>query len=342
MNIQVNLKKNTDTVLSFRFLVADGFSLHSLTSAIAPLTVLNRMFGRSLYSWSCVSEQNEPVHSECGFKFESDPITPRETSSDALIVCDGINGVEFYSANTLKMLRLHAATGRIVGSFGNGGYALAQAGLLSGKRFTIHWAHHKTLTENYPFLEPSDRVFEIDRNVMTSAGGLAAMDLTLALISRNFGASTARQVAEHCLYTHPRTEHDTQRAPLSAVLDTRNQILINAVQKMRENLEFPLELDELAVDQGVSRRQLERLFRKYLNRTPGQYYKELRLQHARRLLHETDLPVAEIAFACGYNSISSFGKGFRSLYGTGPQACRENFRVPESKSETSKHLEVVQ
>ncbi|NVO58473.1 GlxA family transcriptional regulator [Rhodobacteraceae bacterium B1Z28] len=313
--------------------------MHSLSSATAPLSALNQMTGRKHYNWSLVSEQGGPVHSACGLKVDTGELDKPITPPAGLFVCDGLNGSEFYSPRTIKCLRMHAAGGGIVGSFGNGGYALAQAGLLRGKRFTVHWTNQGALTENYPLLEATDKVFEIDQKVLTCAGGLAAMDLMLAVVGRDFSITMASQIAELCLYSSPRTERDTQRAPLSAVLDTRNRILINTVQQMRNNLEFPLDLDEVAEAEGVSRRQLERLFRKFLRRSPGQYYKELRLHHARSLLHETDLTVAEIAFACGYNSISSFGKNFRSHFASGPSAYRGVSRSHDCHSHHTHQME---
>lgn len=339
MNAHVTFTRERRGNRSFSFLVADGFLMHSPSSAIAPLSTLNKMTGVTHYSWACVSDKCWSVRSECGFVFETDVLDQFLTPSDVLTVCDGVNGSDFYGPQVIKWLRKHAAHGGVVSSFGNGGYALAQAGLLRDNRFTVHWAHQQALTENYPLLEPTNKVFEIDGNVLTSAGGLAAMDLSLALIGRDFSPATARRVAEICLYANPRTDRDTQRAPLSAVLDTRNQILINAVSEMRRNLESPLELHEMAEAQNVSRRQLERLFRKHLHCSPGRYYRELRLEHARCLLHETDLPVTEIAFACGYNSTATFTKNFRSQFVSGPHAYRAFSRRPKNKNHAMTHME---
>ncbi len=339
MNMNVSFHSEQKVGRSFVFVLADGFSMHSLSNAIEPLTKLNRMVGKARYRWSIVTESRTNPVSACGFEIRAETLDAQIDPADTLIICDGINGADFYSRAVISRLRMHAAKGGCIGGIGNGVYALAQAGMLTNKRFTVHWKSKSPFIENYPLLDPSDNIYEIDRKLMTSGGGLAVMDMMLDLIARDFDETTSNKLAELCLHPGKRNNLDSQRAPLSAVLDTRNQILINVVRMMQENLEFPLDLNDIAKAQGVSRRQVERVFGKFLHRAPGTFYKELRLQRGRRLLHETDLSVTEIAYACGYNSHSHFCKNFKRLFDQAPIAVRDLSRLPQPESHDNQQKE---
>ena len=98
----------------------------------------------------------------------------------------------------------------------------------------------------------------------------------------------------------------------------RHPKLSMVIQMMEENIEFPISPSVLAADVIMSTRQLERLFRRYLNRSPKRYYMELRLNRARNLLMQTDMSVINVALACGFTSPSHFSKCYRSHFGTTP------------------------
>ncbi|MBE1284465.1 MAG: helix-turn-helix domain-containing protein [Rhodobacteraceae bacterium] len=306
----------------FVVLVADGFSMHSLSCLTEPLTLANRRAGRDIFRVSLVSETGEPAVSSGGFEVMTSGDLSKQDIDAIQIVCDGTQGVEFYSPQVLNWLRSHAVRGGIVGSLGNGGYALAQAGLLEGRQFTVHWQNREALFENYPSLMATDRIFEIDGRIITCAGGAAATDLSLELIARATDAALSARVAEQCLQPGNRTGDDRQRLPLNAILGTRNSILISAVSQMQGNIEEPVSFEDISSACGVSKRQLERIFRRHVGMSPGRYYKEIRLEHARRLIAQTDLGICEIAFACGYNSLGVFQKNFRARYGHTPRAAR--------------------
>ena len=102
-------------------------------------------------------------------------------------------------------------------------------------------------------------------------------------------------------------------------LGVRHPKLLAVIQQMEENLEEPLARSELARSTGLSTRQLERLFRKYLNRSPARYYLELRLDKARLLLLQTNMSVIDVALACGFVSASHFSKCYRDFFGRTPR-----------------------
>jgi transcriptional regulator GlxA family with amidase domain len=120
------------------------------------------------------------------------------------------------------------------------------------------------------------------------------------------------------IYSTPRTDQDTQRLSIPTRIGVRHPKLSQVIQMMEGNIEDPMSPADLAEEVGMSTRQLERLFRRYLNRSPKRYYMELRLQKARNLLMQTDMSVINVALACGFASPSHFSKCYRSHYNTTP------------------------
>ena len=198
------------------------------------------------------------------------------------------------------------------------GYSLAKAGLLDGKRATIHWENHDSFIEEFEDTTLTKSVFVIDGKTFTTAGGTASIDLMLKFIADDHGETLASAVADQLIYTTIRTDQDTQRLSVPTRIGVRHPKLSAVIQKMEENIEEPISPSILAKDVGMSTRQLERLFRRYLNRSPKRYYMELRLQKARNLLMQTDMSVINVALACGFASPSHFSKCYRAQYDTTP------------------------
>jgi len=157
-----------------------------------------------------------------------------------------------------------------------------------------------------------------DGNRWTTAGGTSSIDLFLQIIADEFGEALANSVADQQIYSAIRTDQDTQRLSIPTRIGVRHPKLSRVIQEMEQNIEDPISPSILAKDVGMSTRQLERLFRRYLNRSPKRYYMELRLQKARNLLMQTDMSVINVALACGFASPSHFSKCYRSHYDTTP------------------------
>jgi len=319
------------------FLVTDGFSMHSLTSVTEPLLLANRELEFDAYQWRIVSQSGREIRSSLGLSVKMDGSLTSVEKSDHIIVCASSNTTIDYSKPVLALLRRHHATGGVIGSLGNGAFALAQAGVLNNKAFTVHWECRQTMVESYPELDVQDRIFVADNRVLTSAGGAASAELALELISQDFGLQMANQVAELCVRPPKATPEDRQRSPVSSVMGTGNRVLVETVSLMQGNLETPIKLTGLALRAGVSRRQLERVFRQYTGQSPGQFYREIRIAYARKLIAETDLPITEIMFASGFESASCFNQNFKKNMGVprqrfGKYAERPAYRRLDNKN----------
>jgi len=235
------------------------------------------------------------------------------------VVCSGIDVHKYTHKGTQSWLRKMARKGADVGALCTGSQILARAGLLDGYRCTIHWENLASFIEDFPEIEVTPELFEIDRGRFTCAGGTAAIDLMLNVIARQHGHELAAGVADQCMHDRIRDQHDHQRMSLPARLGVRHPKLLSVIDVMEKNLEEPLNRIDLARDAGLSTRQLERLFRKYLNRLPARYYLELRLNKARLLLVQTNMSIIDVALACGFVSASHFSKCYRDFFGRTPR-----------------------
>ncbi|MGZ2380664.1 GlxA family transcriptional regulator [Rhizobium brockwellii] len=159
----------------------------------------------------------------------------------------------------------------------------------------------------------------IDGNLYTCAGGTASLDMMLNLVGEDFGESLVNRICEQHLTDRVRNPHDRQRLPLRARLGVQNAKVLSIIELMEGNLAEPLSLIEIADGAGLSRRQIERLFRQEMGRSPARYYLEIRLDRARHLLVQSSMPVVEVAVACGFVSASHFSKCYRELYHRSPQ-----------------------
>ncbi|PPB81516.1 AraC family transcriptional regulator with amidase-like domain [Albidovulum inexpectatum] len=302
----------------FVFLLLDQFTMLSFACAIEPLRLANRVLGRQAYVWKLAGEGGEEVKCSNGAAFRLDMGLDELERDDTVLVCGGVDVQRATTKAVLNWLRREARRGVTIGGLCTAGYTLAKAGLLDGKRATIHWENQDSFAEEFPDVILSKSVFVIDGNRMTTAGGTASIDMMLKIIARDHGEDVANTVADQLIYSSIRTDQDTQRLSIPTRIGVRHPKLAQVIKMMEQNIEDPISPADLAERVGMSTRQLERLFRRYLNRSPKRYYMELRLQKARNLLMQTDMSVINVALACGFASPSHFSKCYRAHYQTTP------------------------
>ncbi|WP_457645383.1 GlxA family transcriptional regulator [Profundibacter sp.] len=302
----------------FVFALLDRFTLISFASAVETLRLANRMSGRNLYETVLIGENGEFASSSSNVEIKLDSGFVETSRDDTIVLCGGLDVQKATTKPVLNWLRREARRGVRIAGLCTASYTLARAGLLDGKRATIHWENQDSFAEDFDEIELTKRVFVIDGNRYTAAGGTASIDLFLTLIANEHGEELANAVADQLIYSAIRTDRDTQRLSIPTRIGVRHPKLATVIKMMEGNLEEPISPSILARDVGMSTRQLERLFRRYLNRSPKRYYMELRLQKARNLLMQTDMSVINVALACGFASPSHFSKCYRSHYSTTP------------------------
>ncbi len=316
----------TTPTKNFVFLLLDQFSMIAFTSAIEPLRLANSFNDKPLYSWTLVSETGGTAVTSSNIEVNVSGSLGDLNRNDTIIVCGGVNIKENTTKPVLNWLRREARKGMAVGGLCTASYTLAAAGLLNSKKCTIHWENYDSFEEEFPDVELVKSVFTAEGNRFTSAGGTASVDLMLKLIGDDHGPEITNWCADQMIYNSMRTEHDEPRLSIPTRIGVRHPKLSKVIQMMEQNIEEPISPSNLASDVGMSTRQLERLFRRYLDRSPKRYYMELRLQKARNLLMQTDMSVINVALACGFASPSHFSKCYRTQYETTPY--RERGAVP--------------
>ncbi|OAN75516.1 AraC family transcriptional regulator [Jannaschia sp. EhC01] len=302
----------------FVFVLLDQFTMLCFSSAVEALRIANRMSGQKLYEWTLVGEGGEDAQCSAGIWFRLDSDLEEVTRDDVVLLCGGIDVASATTKRLLSWIRREARKGPMIGGLCTAGYTLARAGLLDGKRATIHWENQDSFAEEFEEVTLTKSVFVVDGNRITTAGGTASIDLMLKLIAEDHGEDLANLVADQLIYTSIRTDQDTQRLSIPTRIGVRHPKLGQVIRMMEQNIEDPISPAQLAMDVGMSTRQLERLFRRYLNRSPKRYYMELRLGKARNLLMQTDMSVINVALACGFASPSHFSKCYRAHYDTTP------------------------
>ena len=321
-NSIINLNIEVKSPRRFVFVLMEHFTLLSFSSALDALRIANRMSGKKLYDWTFIGENEEFVSCSAGTQFKLDTTLIELHRDDTILLCGGTTIQESTTKKLIGWLRREARRGLIIGGLCTAAYPMAKAGLLDEKKATIHWENQDSFAEEFLEVELTKTVFVCDGNRYTTAGGTSSIDLLLKIIADDHGEELANAVADQMIYSSIRTDQDTQRLSVPTRIGVRHPKLSKVIQMMEINIEEPMSPSILAKDVGMSTRQLERLFRRYLDRSPKRYYMELRLQKARNLLMQTDMSVINVALACGFASPSHFSKCYRECFGRTPRAER--------------------
>ncbi|WP_380052428.1 GlxA family transcriptional regulator [Falsihalocynthiibacter sp. SS001] len=314
----VEIKTENVKPRRFAFVLLDNFTMMCFSSAVEALRIANRMSRLPLYEWKLLSEDGNSVTSSALVEFNVDSDLVELNHDDTIMLCGGVKIRDATTQKLLNWIRREGRRGVTLGGLCTSAHVLAKAGLLDGKRAAIHWENHDSFEEDFPNVTLSNSVFVIDGKVITTAGGTSSIDLMLKLIAEDHGEELASAVADQLVYTSIRTERDSPRLSVPSRFGVRHHKLSEVIQTMESNLEDPISPATLAQNVGLSTRQLERLFRRYLNRSPKRFYMEIRLQKARNLLMQTDMSVINVALACGFSSASHFSKCYRAQYSTTP------------------------
>lgn len=214
------------------------------------------------------------------------------------------------------------------GGVGAGVLWLAAAGLMSGVRIALPWALYADTEGISERAILTPHLFELDGRHLSCCGGAASIDFSLTLIEHLFGATVQAGIKESLCIERVRGHEERQRVALQARFGALQPRLSEAVTLMETNIEEPLSTDDIANLVGLSRRQLERLFKQYLGSLPSRYYLELRLQRARQLLLETNHSIVQVGLMCGFSSGSHFSTAFGALFGNTPREERQRKLMP--------------
>lgn len=312
--------KSSGVRRDFHFLMLPKMTMLAFSAAVEPLRIANQLTGQCLYRWFLLTEDGKPVRCSNGVSIVADNAIGTVGRDDMVFICSGVDGYLAASEKTVAWVRNLAQHGRKVGGVCTGAFTLARAGLLAGKRFTLHWENQSAFAECFPDLTISNQIYCDDGSIITCGGGNACVDMMVSLIKEHHGEGLATRVLEMCLNSGHRLGSRTQRLSVSAEIGIRHPRLVAILNEMKEKFADHIDIEDLANRHGLSRRQFERLFHDKLGISPAEKLREIRLSYANSLLAETDMSLMEIAVAAGFSSATAFRIAYRRAFGAAPSA----------------------
>ena len=297
-------------------LLFDQFSNHCLANAIEPLRAANTLSDKEVYSWDFRSLEGGVVTSSSGLPVQTEPLGQSKRGA-ALFVMPSYGFKQAARDATRRALIAAQKRYELIVGLDMGAWLLADAGLLDGRRATIHWEELDQFAETFPEVEVEPARFIFDQDIATSAGAAAAMEFALHLIERNQGAMLRLDVAGLLMHGERRDFKNRDFRP------TGDQLVDGAVAVMRRKLETLTTIEAIASAVGLNQRQLEHVFDEKLKTTPQSVYKTLRLNEAARLIKSTRFNIAEIAIRSGYSDASAMTRAFREQFGMSPSKYRK-------------------
>lgn len=308
-----NWSNSTAATRQITFLVFERFSNHGLANLMEPFRAANSLLRRQVYHWQIITPDDGPVTSSSGLPVM--PTLPRKElgRGDLLFVISSYGQKELATPATSAMLRGLARQHDRVCSIDTGSWLLAQAGLLDGRRATIHFDLSDAFAERFPSVDVERMRWVEDGDRITCGGAMAGFDLSCELIGQDHGTALVLEIGQMFMSGMPSQPRTVSRLGGDRRVD-------RCLSEMADHIETPLSMPELARRAGCRQRDLEQRFRKLFGASPQKVYRRLRLDAGKRMLQEGGLAVAEVALRCGYADASAFARAFREEYGAPPRA----------------------
>ncbi|MDJ0627749.1 MAG: GlxA family transcriptional regulator [Rhodobacter sp.] len=303
-----------------------GFALMSYACTVEPLRAANLLSRKSLYDIIHFAEADR-AQSSGSASVERVHEIGANVELDLLLVVAGGDPFGFDDDATFAWLRQLDRRGVRIGGVSGGAVILARAGLLAGRRMTVHWEHAPMLAERFPDLLIERRLYVIDRDRVTCGGGVAPLDLMHTLIAGQHGSAFARLVSDWFLHTDIRAATAPQRGGIAERVGSSSPHVVEAVSAMESHVADPLSLRQLALVAGVTPRHLNRLFAEVLGESAMDYYRGLRLAVGRRLVRSSTMSIGEIAEATGFSSSGHFSNSYKNRFDVRPQTDRRAGRA---------------
>ena len=269
--------------------------------------------------WTFMTPAGATASASCGATVGPCTVFQEPTQFDYLVVAGGLLPAgPPADAETVRYLREAAAAGVPLVGLCTGPFVLIQAGLMHRRRCCVSWYHYRDLTERLSDVVPvADRLFVVDGDRITCAGGIAAADLAAWMVERHVGRAWAQKSLHIMLIDHARRGNTSQPQPAFSAEVSDNRVR-RAILMIEQRLSEPMSTDELAAALNISRRQLERGFEKELGISPSRFARDLRLRYGHWLLEHTERSITDISAECGFADTAHFSRHFRALFGRPP------------------------
>lgn len=324
------MSEASDRVFRILMVVTPSFNLTTTTGFLDPFRAANYLDGRQRFRWSLASVNGGEVAASNGIPVSTMPLGDAVTARPDLVVVSSSWSPEAHRPPPLLgALRKWARAGVALGALDTGAFILADAGLLSGRKATVHYEHIDALKELHEDIEVTEDLFVLSPGRFTCCGGIASVDVALRILEAQGGNALANAAARYIFHPSARPEGAPQNpSQLEPLGHTTPLAVRQVILQMEKNLEETLTIPEICETVGLSQRQVNRLFDKYVGKAPVLYYRDIRLDRARGLVTQTDMPMSEIAAATGFSSQVHFSKAYKERFGIPPRLDRSEGRIP--------------
>ncbi|MDT3222561.1 MULTISPECIES: GlxA family transcriptional regulator [Pseudomonas syringae group] len=323
---QANDSIDHEKVVRVAFILLDHFSLTALSTAMDALATGNLINSNTVYKVSTYSLQGGLIESDIGIPLPSERLNVEKINHEVVVIVGG-QRVRLSTNPAIRRVLKKTAGGKgIVAGVWNAAFYLADAGLLDDQHCACHADSCALINEYYPQVKTVAVEYTFSQHRATCAGASSALDMILAIM-QNVSFRRDADVVDEIKRVHQPRKLQLNEVTLGAVSLARAvpRVLDVAVALMENHIEEPMDIDEIASHVGVSRRQLERRFARYLNVAPNRYYLELRLTRARQLIIQSNRSLTDVALATGFVSYPHFYKRFKDLFGLPPMTFRGNY-----------------
>ena len=343
----LRLAEDINRPLDLLFFLLPGFPIYALIPAIESLRIANQNKGENLFRWKLTGTGPPIVRSCADITLSVEGSIVDHAIPDMVLIFAGNEPTQGLWPALLHWLKAADRAGCFIVGVDTGVFAMAEAEILDDHLVTLHWEAIPLFREFYPDIRTTEKLYLVDGNIITCAGGMAVLDMMLEIIRLRHGDILAHVVANGFVYSRWRKANDSQRSRWDMIMPNNataasGDTISTILQTMEENLAPPITPTELAGRFNMSRRTLERLFRKYVGDSVGRYYMRLRIDMARDFLFYSDMDVTSVAMACGFSSHSNFTRAFKSVIGITPtefrHLCRTD-RISPYRPRTRYHLE---
>ena len=313
-NIMPEWTKPQSAPLRIAILLFDEFSNLCLANSVEPLRAANTIARDRVFDWQIATLDGEPVRSSSGLQVVPHAKLDNGSPTDAVFVLASYGYERHDTPATRRALIAASRKAKVTVGLDAAPWLLASAGLLDGRRATLHWDVLDAFSER--FLEVNAERARVVRDgpFITCAGAISALDLSLDLVEEHRGLAARLDV--EALFIRNSFSAGWARGA------SGDSLVMRALALMRENVETPLSLAALAKALSCQPRTLDRRFRARLGAPPGRVYRHQRLVSARNMLEHGTLGIAEVSVRCGYESPAALARAIRSVYGTTPSRLR--------------------
>jgi transcriptional regulator GlxA family with amidase domain len=282
-------------------------------------------FSRQIYcSWDLLSHETEPIRASCGFRMMPTKRFGDPSDYDYVVVHGGLlHSTETVPDELYRFIQSCVEANVPVVGLCTGQFVLAELGYLNEKRCAVHFSLKQAMERKFPdVIAVTDAPVVVDGGFITCPGGLAAINLAMHLVTTHCGSTRSHKALHYLMADRGFEEIQAMRDDSEIGLHCPDRRVVNAVGLMRQRTFEPGSIAGIAQTVGITERELTRLFRKHLRVAPLQYWRGMRLNSAKWMVINSDRPITQIAYECGFTDSSHLIHWFKREFNVTPSKLR--------------------